>query len=174
MTIIIYRKGSTPRKVRKALAISARMLFPAIVFGLFIYGCATVQTSSTTNSAAGSEIGTTTPLTSDFDDIPIPAELKKDVSKSFIFETSSVKTAIIYYDSFPGYLDHSSLVIFFKNNMIAHGWKLIDLYNYKESNLSFEKGDRICHITIFDKFLQTKVVIKVGQTNPSEPVKETR
>jgi hypothetical protein len=167
-------KGFIPKEVKK---VSKKLFFVLqLVFlcSFILYGCATVQTSSPTRAGDGSEIGTTSPLTSDFEDIPIPSELKKDLNKSFIFETSSIKTAIIYYDSFPGYLDHTSLVNFFKNNMVAHGWKLIDLYNHKESNLTFEKGNRICHITIFDKFLQTKVVVKVGQSNPSKPAKDNQ
>ena len=174
MMVKKFKKGFTSREVKKVSKIFVPVLLLILVFVFTLYGCSTVQSSSPTSLGTGSEIGLTAPLTLDFEDIPIPAELKKDQNKSFIFETSSIKTAIIYYDSFPGYLDHSSLVIFFKNNMVAHGWKLIDLYNYKEANLSFEKGNRMCHITIFDKFLQTKVVVKVGQMSQSEPAKENR
>lgn len=144
-----------------------------IISSLMLQACSTTQTSTSSNTTGiASETGISSTLTTDFEDIPIPSELKKDLDRSFVYETSSIKTAVIYYDSFPGYLDHSSLVTYFKNNMTAHGWKLIDLYNYKEANLSFEKGNRRCHITIFDKFLQTKVIIKVGQMNIPEPDKE--
>jgi hypothetical protein len=162
-------RGFTVKEVYKNLFY---VLTYTLVFGFILYSCTTPQSPGPTTPEVGLETVTTAPFTSDFEDIPIPTELKKDLSKSFIYETPFSKTAIIYYDSFPGYIDHSSLIIYFKTNMAAQGWKLIDLYNYKEANLSFEKGDRRCHITIFDKFLQTKVVIKVGQMSQSEPVKE--
>lgn len=158
----------------KRFTVFSYVLFLTFMFVFTLYGCTTMQSPGPTTPEAGSEAMTTSPLTSDFDDIPIPPEFKKDLENSFIYETPWIKTAIIYYDSFPGYIDHSSLILYFKNNMVAQGWKLIDLYNYKEALLSFEKGNRRCHITIFDKFLQTKVVIKVGQTTQSEPTKENR
>ena len=169
-----FMRGYTYKGINEVFKKIVMVLPFVVVCGLTLYGCSTLQSSSPATPESGSAVGITLPLTSDFEDIPIPSELKKDLDKSIIYETPSLKTAIIYYDSFPGYLDHSSLIIYFKNNMVAQGWKLIDLYNYKEATLNFEKGNRLCHITIFDKFLQTKVVIKVGQTSQSEPAKENQ
>ena len=147
----------------------------AIICLVAFAACTTTQTSGSGSATTepGLDTVTKTPLTTEYDDIPIPSELKRDQGKSFIYETPGIKSAIIYYDSFPGYLDHSSLVLYFKNNMVSQGWKLVDIYSYNESSLNFEKGNRRCHITIFDKFLQTKVVIKVGQINPAAQGKGT-
>lgn len=160
------------KNIIKGFSVLSYVLTLTLAFGLTLYGCTTVQSPGPTTPGGGSEAVATSVPAPDFEDIPIPAELKKDLGESFIYETPSIKTAIVYYDSFPGYLDHSSLIIYFKNNMVAQGWKLIDLYNYKEATLSFEKGIRRCYITIFDKFLQTKVVIKVGQMSHAEPTRE--
>jgi len=160
-------------KVRRSLLYLPAL---AVICLLTFSACSTTHTSGSSSATTepGLDTVTKTPLTTEYDDIPVPAELKRDQDRSFVYETPGIKTAIIYYDSFPQPLDHSSLVLYFKTNMVAQGWKLVDIYSYdEESNLNFEKGNRRCHITIFDKFLQTKVVIKVGQILPATQGKGT-
>ncbi|MEW6615262.1 MAG: hypothetical protein AB1401_07345 [Thermodesulfobacteriota bacterium] len=99
------------------------------------------------------------PVYYDFEDISIPPELTLDKEKSFIYETSALKTGILV---FKGRIDVSSLVAFFQENMKKNNWVFINSFKYKGYILNFQKEDKSCLITLFDRAFNTIVEVRVG------------
>lgn len=99
------------------------------------------------------------PVYYDFEDISIPPELTLDKERSFIYETSTLKTGILV---FKGRIDVSSLVAFFQENMKKNNWVFINSFKYKGYILNFQKEDKSCLITLYDKLFNTIVEVRVG------------
>ncbi|MFH1623896.1 MAG: hypothetical protein ABID54_01920 [Pseudomonadota bacterium] len=99
------------------------------------------------------------PIYYDFEDISVPPELKLDRERSFIYETPTVKAGILV---FKGRVDVDSLVSFFKENMVKDNWNFINSFKYKGYILNFQKEDRSCLITLYDKMFNTIVEMRVG------------
>lgn len=99
------------------------------------------------------------PVYYDFDDISIPPELTLDKERSFIYETSTLKTGILV---FKGRIDISSLVTFFQDSMKKSNWVFINSFKYKGYILNFQKENKSCLITLYDKAFNTIVEVRVG------------
>ena len=99
------------------------------------------------------------PVYYDFEDISIPPELTLDKERSFIYETSKFKTGILV---FKGRIDVSSLVAFFQENMKKNNWVFINSFKYKGYILNFQKEDKSCLITLYDRVFNTIVEVRVG------------
>jgi len=99
------------------------------------------------------------PVYYDFEDISIPPELTLDKERSFIYETSIIKAGILV---FKGRIDVSSLVAFFHENMKKNNWVFINSFKYKGYILNFQKEDKSCLITLYDKAFNTIVEVRVG------------
>lgn len=96
-----------------------------------------------------------------FDDVLVPAELKYNKNKSFLYEAPRFKAGIMVFSKW--WLDVKSLFDFFSYNMEKDNWKLVNSFRGKESILNFSKPDKTCTIRIIDKWYGTTVVeIRVG------------
>ena len=105
-----------------------------------------------------------------FPDIPIPKELELDRDKSFVYETSNVRTGVLVLK---GNVDVNSLEQYFRTNMARNGWRFINSFKYSTVILNYLKDDRASHIRISRGTWSTAVEIWVGpiekaSTAPSE------
>lgn len=94
-----------------------------------------------------------------FNDVLIPAELKIDREKSFVFETQGFKAGTLY---FSGYVELDSISDFFRNNMPKDGWRLKSVFRHPKTMLLFEKDRKSCIITIYEKLIMTHVEVYVA------------
>jgi len=139
-------------------------LFLMIISLIILPGCAPVLKDIDSTDEAIEEAPLRTqpvPVYYDFDDISIPSELKLDKKKSYIYETPTTKNGILV---FKGRVDVNSLVSFFKESMPKDNWILITSYKYKDYILNFQKDDRNCLITLYDKLFNTVVEVRVGSS----------
>ena len=133
-----------------------------IVSLILLPGCGTIlKDVSSSGEATDVKLLKTQPLPVyyDFEDISIPPELTLDKEGSFIYETSKFKTGILV---FKGRIDVSSLVAFFQENMKKNNWVFINSFKYKSYILNFQKEDKICLITLYDRVFNTIVEVRVG------------
>lgn len=145
-----------------------------ITLGLVLGGCAAVQdmvkpsdngsasTMPTTKQDSGK--ATPPPVITEFGDIPIPPELKRDDSQSFVYEAPNVVIGVMTYT---GRVTAPSVSEFFRAQMPEQGWHFVNAYKDNNIDLFFMKENRSCQISIKPSMLSTKVIIKVGPSGPS-------
>ena len=128
---------------------------------LLLAGCA-----STWNKLTGQENQQSGPKSEapnvayySFPDIPIPKELGLERDKSFVYETSSLRTGVLVLK---GNLDVNSLEEYFKANMAKNNWKFLNGFKYATVILNYTKDDRAAHIRISREYWSTWVEVWVG------------
>jgi len=94
-----------------------------------------------------------------FPDIPIPKELELSREKSFVYETSNVRTGVLVLT---GNVDLNSLEQYFRTNMAKNGWRFINSFKYNTVILNYLKDDKASHIRISRETWKTVVEIWVG------------
>jgi hypothetical protein len=127
---------------------------------LLVTGC------STWNKLTGQEEQPTTKTSEapnvayySFPDIPIPNELELVRDRSFVYETSTVKTGLLVLK---GNVDINSLEQYFRTNMAKNGWKFMNGFKYATVILNFTKDDRSAYIRISRETFSTWVEVWVG------------
>ena len=94
-----------------------------------------------------------------FPDIPIPKELELVREKSFVYETSNLRTGVLILS---GNVDINSLEQYFKTNMAKNGWRFINSFKYATVILNYMKDDKAAHIRISRENFSTWVEVWVG------------
>lgn len=94
----------------------------------------------------------------DFDDIPVPSDMKLVPKKSILFESTSVKAGVVYFE---GRVDAVSLFDFYVNTMPQENWSLRSYFKYGQYILVFEKPTKDCIIHIQDGSFSTEMQIWV-------------
>jgi len=94
----------------------------------------------------------------DFDDIPVPQEMKLEPKKSILFESAGVKAGVLV---FRGRVNALSLFNYYINSMPQADWKLRSYFKYGQYLLVFEKPNKDCVIHIKDNLLDTELQIWV-------------
>ena len=94
-----------------------------------------------------------------FPDVPIPQELKLVNDRSFVYETSTFKTGVLFLT---GNVEVQSLENYFKINMPKNGWRYVNNIRYKNIVLNYVKDDKTCNIRISQDTFSADVEIWVG------------
>jgi hypothetical protein len=94
-----------------------------------------------------------------FPDIPIPKELELIRDKSFVYETSNLRTGLLVLS---GNVDINSLDQYFRTNMAKNGWRFINSFKYATVILNYMKEDKAAHIRLSRENFSTWVEIWVG------------
>ncbi len=140
-------------------------LFPILMASLLALalGCSSLSRSqpeagmygqASANATQGSE-----PSAYQFNDVPIPAEMKLQSDESFIMQTPQVKAGALVYT---GWVDPSSLSTFFMRNMPQEGWTSLSYFQYGHYLLVFRKAEKVGVIRINKGRLTTKLEIWVS------------
>lgn len=96
----------------------------------------------------------------EFEDISVPAELKRDDELSFVYEAPGVVIGVVTYT---GYYKAASIAKFFRAEMPKQGWQFINAFSEgMKYSLTFLKSNRSATISIEEESLSTRVTIKVG------------
>jgi hypothetical protein len=136
-----------------------------VIFVSFLlagFGCATTSKEEKLPKGQGEKLSAQTgpmPVTYDFKDILVPAELSLNRKKSLVYSTPSFAAGVLVFE---GYVNGDSLVTFFTKNMADKGWTLKSSFRYGRTILNFEKGERSCLINIAESSLSTQVEIWVA------------
>jgi hypothetical protein len=78
-------------------------------------------------------------------DIPIPAGLKPLPQKSYSFENAGTRVAVLKYQ---GRANIEQVINFYKEQMPAYNWNLINIIEYGQRLLNFERENETCIITV--------------------------
>jgi hypothetical protein len=97
---------------------------------------------------------------SEFEDIPVPNEMKEVSGDTIItFAPSGIKCGM---QRFKGRVEVVSLMNTMRRHMANNGWTLRSLLRAQRSILIFEKHDRMAFIEIIDGLLETEMRIIVS------------
>jgi len=80
-----------------------------------------------------------------FADVPVPAGLKPLAQTSYSFQNAGVRVAVLKYQ---GKANIDQLINFFKEQMPMYNWNLINIIEYGQRLLNFERENETCIITI--------------------------
>jgi hypothetical protein len=80
-----------------------------------------------------------------FSDIPIPAGLKPLPQTSYSFENAGVRVAVLKYQ---GRDNIDQVINFYKEQMPMYNWNLINIIEYGQRLLNFERENETCIITV--------------------------
>ena len=80
-----------------------------------------------------------------FSDVPIPTGLKPLPQISYSFENSGVRVAVLKYQ---GKANIDQLINFYKEQMPMYNWNLINIIEYGQRLLNFERENETCIITM--------------------------
>lgn len=146
-----------------------RLLFIGLILSTTGCGLAAKPDAGNTEKPMAAKAGEpapaeTTPVQvlDEFDDIPVPVELKRNNEQSSVYEAPGFAVGVIVYE---GYYKAASISKFFRAEMPKFEWQFINAFSEgKRYTLTFLKANRSCTIGIEESSLSTRLVIRVGPT----------
>jgi len=95
-----------------------------------------------------------------FSDVPVPVGLKSLPLESYSFESSGVRVGVLKYEG----KDNADQVInFYKEQMPMYSWTLVNLVEYGQRLMNFERENESCIITLQPAgWGKTLVIISIG------------
>lgn len=141
-----------------------KWLYLSLISSLFLtsYGCSTI-------GSQGKSSGLLEPSSIlRFSDIPVPAGFKALVQSSYSFETAGVRAAVLRYQ---GKADLDQVTNFYKEQMAMNNWTLLNITEYGERLMNFERDNETCIITISGKGNSVRLSISVGPRTQALPKK---
>jgi len=94
-----------------------------------------------------------------FADIPVPAGFKLIPNQSYSFENAGVRVALLKYKG-RGTLDQ--LLNFYKEQMSLSRWNLLNISEFGQRLLNFERDNETCIVTMESRFGGTFITVSVG------------
>lgn len=127
-------------------------VFIAAVFLITTAGCASFPSSNPDKA-----LEPTAALR--FSDIPVPAGFKLIPEQSYSFENAGIRVALMKYKG-KGTLDQ--VLNFYKEHMPLSRWNLLNISEFGQRLLNFERENETCIVTMESKFTGTLITVSVG------------
>lgn len=94
-----------------------------------------------------------------FSDMPVPAGFKLLSQDSYSFESSGVRVGVLKYR---GKANPDQVVNFFKEQMPMYNWQLLNIIEYDERIMNFERENETCIINLLPKGNAVTITVSVG------------
>ncbi|MFH1442030.1 MAG: hypothetical protein ABIH18_08340 [Candidatus Omnitrophota bacterium] len=136
-----------------------------LIFCFLICGCASSskKQANTVNSALLEPQGVLK-----FSDIPIPVGFKAVPRDSYSFESSGIRVGILKYQ---GKANIEQVVNFYREQMPMYDWNLLNIVEYGNRLLNFDRNLETCIISLEPK---GKYVVSTISIGPKSNKKESR
>lgn len=131
-------------------------IFFICVLSVFISGCATLTGGSTADTRQG---GVAMAKILKFDDIPVPAGFRMLNNESFTFQNDQMRVGLLKYAGVP---DANKVVEFYKEQMPTYNWDLVNVIEYGQRIMNFERPGQSCIVTIQPEATRTVIAIAVA------------
>lgn len=123
---------------------------------LFLAGCATTETGDLRSSGSGA---LKTQAILKFTDVPVPVGLKSLPLESYSFESSGVRVGVLKYK---GKADPDQVISFYKDQMPMYNWTLVNIIEYGQRLMNFEREGESCIISMQPKGSSVILTISLG------------
>lgn len=94
-----------------------------------------------------------------FSDVPVPVGFKNIPTESYSFESSGVRVGVLKYR---GKNNPDQVVNFYKEQMAMYNWNLVNVVEYGERLMNFERENETCIITMQPKGSTIFLTISLG------------
>ncbi len=122
---------------------------------LFLCGCA-----SFTNDPSSKAQGLLEPAPiMRFSDIPVPAGFRLIAKDSYSFEATGVRVGVLRYQ---GKADPDLVVNFYKEQMAMCKWNLLNIIEYGQRVLNFERETETCIVNVSAKGNAVTITVSFG------------
>ncbi|MDD5409281.1 MAG: hypothetical protein PHC71_04235 [Candidatus Omnitrophica bacterium] len=139
---------------------TARLFFLLIsccLLAAVLPGCSTLSSSSGSKSINPDLLEPQAILK--FSDVPVPVGLKSLPTQSYSFESSGVRVGVLKYQ---GKVNPDQVVNFYKEQMAMYNWNLVNIVEYGQRLLNFERENETCIITMEPKGSTVILTISLG------------
>ena len=128
---------------------------------IFFSGCSNLDLGLNKKTSTLPPAPVTVETAYPFSDIPVPFDFKRDISKSFIYESGSgtIKVGRFVYT---GWENIEKITTFYKNEMINRGWSLINSIKHENFILNYQKEGWVSTITLHSNIGRTIIEIQAG------------
>ncbi|MFA5411651.1 MAG: hypothetical protein WC321_07365 [Candidatus Omnitrophota bacterium] len=138
-----------------------RFLLVVFLFGIFgLTGCAAL---SGKNRDTAPEILEPQAVLK-FGDVPIPAGFKAVPQDSYSFESSGIRVGLLKYR---GKADVDQVINFYKEQMPMYNWRLLNVVEYGQRMLNFDREQESCIVSLFAKGKAVEIIISLGPKSQS-------
>jgi len=138
-----------------------------LLIGIFILsGCAMLPKKEEQKMGTGALLEPQTTLR--FSDIPVPVGFKSIPQDSYSFESSGVRVGVLKYQ---GKANPDAVVNFYKEQMAMYSWNLVNIVEYGQRVLNFERENESCIISLFPKGNNVVITISIGPKSQVLPKK---
>ncbi len=142
-----------------------RLVFCLALSVLMLFGCAGM--SKQDKDPEGS--GLLEPqATLKFADIPVPKGFQLVSQDSYAFENSGIRVGVLKYR---GTADPEMVENFYKQQMIIYNWNLVNIIEYGQRLMNFERESETCNINLQPKGNSITITISVGPKSQLAPKK---
>jgi hypothetical protein len=94
-----------------------------------------------------------------FSDVPVPAGFKPLREDSYSFESSGVRVGVLKYR---GKADPDQVVNFYKEQMPMYNWVFLNVVEYGDRLINFERENETCIISLLPKGNLVTLTISLG------------
>ncbi len=147
------------------------LILAVCAFSLFSFpGCALLQKK--TKAPQGSVLLQPQAILK-FSDVPVPVGFKLLAQNSFAFESAGVRTCVLRYR---GKATPEQVISFYKEQMPMYNWDLLNIIEYGDRLMNFDRQNETCLITLLGKGNSVTITISLGpkpqiSTKASRPAK---
>ena len=127
------------------------VFFILILF--FVLGC---QTSSK-NSSGPSALEPQAILK--FSDVPVPTGFVSLPQQSYSFESGGVRVGVLKYR---GKASPDQVINFYKEQMLMYNWNLLNIVEYGDRMMNFDRDNETCIISMFAKGSSVTLTVSLG------------
>ena len=103
-----------------------------------------------------------------FSDIPVPSGFKSLPAQSYSFENSGVRVGVL---RFQGKADPDQIVNFYKEQMVMYNWNLLNVVEYGDRLLNFDRENETCVITLLTRGKTVIITVSLGPKPQNTPKK---
>jgi len=103
-----------------------------------------------------------------FSDVPAPAGFKLLTQESYSFESGGVRVGLLKYR---GKAEVDQVVNFYKEQMAMYNWELLNVVEFGQRLLNFNRESESCIITLLPKGQSITITISVGPKTQRAPEK---
>jgi len=94
-----------------------------------------------------------------FPDIPVPTGFKFLPQDSYTFESSGVRVGVLRYK---GKAEPEQVINFYREQMPMFNWNLLNVIEYGERLINFERDNETCIIRLLPKGRSVIIIISMG------------
>ncbi|MFA5093347.1 MAG: hypothetical protein WC543_05345 [Candidatus Omnitrophota bacterium] len=135
----------------KFLKLSLLIFICFLLAGSFV-GCSTFSDSSKPNTLEPQAI-------LKFSDVPVPVGLKQIPQDSYSFESSGIRVGVLKYQ---GKGNADQITNFYKEQMTMYNWNLINIVEYGQRLINFDRETESCIINLEPKGSSIILTIFLG------------